>query len=132
MRREDQGQELHDRRRGGGSGPDGLSRFDELRRRTAAHTAILYVFDLIEHDGEGLRNLRFLDRKAALARLLHDTKAGILLNERAVGMVLSFSPMLAALVPRASSPSGRRHLSVRSLPGLDQGPQSSQRERSKN
>jgi ATP-dependent DNA ligase len=38
-------------------GPDGLSRFEELSRREAARTAILYAFDLIEHDGEDLRNL---------------------------------------------------------------------------
>jgi ATP dependent DNA ligase domain len=50
-------------------------------RREAARTAILYAFDLIEHDGEDLRNLPFLDRKAALASLLRDTEAGILLNE---------------------------------------------------
>jgi ATP-dependent DNA ligase len=31
-------------------GPDGLSRFDDLRRRDAAHSAILYAFDLVEHD----------------------------------------------------------------------------------
>jgi bifunctional non-homologous end joining protein LigD len=62
-------------------GPDGLSRFDELRRREAARTAILYAFDLIERDGEDLRDRPFLDRKAALARLLCDTGAGILLNE---------------------------------------------------
>jgi ATP-dependent DNA ligase len=37
-------------------GPDGLSRFEELRRREAADTAILYAFDLIEHDGEDMRN----------------------------------------------------------------------------
>jgi hypothetical protein len=49
-------------------GPDGLSLFDELRRREAARTAILYAFDLIEYDGQDLRNLPFLDRKAALAR----------------------------------------------------------------
>jgi len=66
-------------------GPDGLSRFDELRRREAAHAAILYAFDLIEHDGEDLRDRPFLDRKAALARLLRDTDAGILLNEHVVG-----------------------------------------------
>jgi ATP-dependent DNA ligase len=36
-------------------GPDGLSLFDELRRREAADTAILYAFDLIEHDGGRLR-----------------------------------------------------------------------------
>src|SRR5215813_1854267 len=66
-------------------GPDGLSRFDELRRRAAARTAILYAFDLIEHDGQDLRNRPFLDRKNALARLLRDTEAGILLNEHVVG-----------------------------------------------
>jgi bifunctional non-homologous end joining protein LigD len=43
-------------------GPDGLSRFDELRRREAAHKAILYAFDLVEQDGDDLRNLPFLDR----------------------------------------------------------------------
>ncbi len=62
-------------------GPDGLSRFDELRRRAAAQTAILYAFDLIEHDGKDLRDLPFLDRKDALARLLRGIEAGILLNE---------------------------------------------------
>jgi hypothetical protein len=35
----------------------------------------------IEHDGEDTRNLPFLDRKAALARLLRDTEACILFNE---------------------------------------------------
>src|ERR1700751_4955995 len=62
-------------------GPDGLSRFEEVSRREAAQTAILYTFDLIEHNGKDLRKLPFLDRKAALARLLRDTEAGILLNE---------------------------------------------------
>jgi bifunctional non-homologous end joining protein LigD len=52
-----------------------------VSRREAARTAILYAFDLIEHDGKDLRNLPFLNRKAALARLLCKTKAGILLNE---------------------------------------------------
>jgi bifunctional non-homologous end joining protein LigD len=62
-------------------GPDGLSRFEKLSHREAARTAILCAFDPIEHDGEDLRNLPFLDRRAALARLLRDAKAGILLNE---------------------------------------------------
>jgi len=57
-------------------GPDGLSLFDELRRREAADTAILYAFDLIEHNGENMRNRPFLDCKNALARLLRDTEAG--------------------------------------------------------
>jgi bifunctional non-homologous end joining protein LigD len=62
-------------------GPGCLSRFEELSRREAARTTILYAFDLIEHDGEDLRNRPFLDRKAMLAQLLRNTKAGILLNE---------------------------------------------------
>ena len=66
-------------------GPDGLSRFDELSRREVAQTAILHAFDLIEHDGEDLRDLPFLDRKAALVRLLRDTEAGIVFNEHVAG-----------------------------------------------
>jgi bifunctional non-homologous end joining protein LigD len=62
-------------------GPDGLSRFDELRRRSAAQAAILFAFDLIEQAGEDLRNRPFLERKAALARLLRGVLAGILLND---------------------------------------------------
>jgi ATP-dependent DNA ligase len=46
-------------------GPDGLSRFEELSRREAARIAILYAFDLIEHDGEDLCNRPFLERKAS-------------------------------------------------------------------
>jgi len=53
-------------------GPDGLSRFDDLRRRAAARAAVLYAFDLIEHDGRDLHDLPFLDRKAALTMLLRD------------------------------------------------------------
>jgi ATP-dependent DNA ligase len=66
-------------------GPDGLSRFDELRRRSAAHAAILYAFDLIEHDGEDLRDRPYLDRKATLARLLRGTDTHILFNEHVAG-----------------------------------------------
>ena len=86
-------------------GPDGLSRFDELRRREAAHSAMLYAFDLIEHDGRDLRDLPFLDRKAALALLLRGTKAGILLNEQGVGNGVRVAEFLTQPRPaRAKSP----------------------------
>jgi bifunctional non-homologous end joining protein LigD len=42
---------------------------------------MLYAFDLIEHDGEDMRDRPFIDRKAALARLLRKPGAGILFNE---------------------------------------------------
>jgi bifunctional non-homologous end joining protein LigD len=62
-------------------GPDGLSRFEELSRREGAPTAILYAFDLIELDGEDMRILPFLDRKAALARLLRNNRRGFSARE---------------------------------------------------
>jgi bifunctional non-homologous end joining protein LigD len=103
-------------------GSDGLSRFDELRRREAAHSAMLFAFDLIEHDGQDLRDLPFLDRKAALARLLRDTEAGILVNEHVAGdgpTVFEHACRLGA--EGIVSKRGRRHLSIRSVLGLDQG-----------
>jgi hypothetical protein len=42
---------------------------------------MLYAFDRIGHKGKDPRNLGFLDRRVALARLLRDAEAGILLNE---------------------------------------------------
>jgi bifunctional non-homologous end joining protein LigD len=50
----------------------------------AVETVPSLAFDLIEHNGEDLRALPFLERKAALARLLRGSKAGILLNEHLV------------------------------------------------
>jgi bifunctional non-homologous end joining protein LigD len=105
-------------------GPDGLSRFEELRSREAAHAAMLYAFDLIEHDGEDMRNRRFLDRKAALARLLRNTEAGILLNEH----ILEDGPVVFAHACRLGA-EGRWHVSIRPVPRLDQGPQSRQHRR---
>jgi bifunctional non-homologous end joining protein LigD len=106
-------------------GPDGLSLFDELRRREAADTAILYAFDLIEHDGEDLRNRPFLDRKNALARLLHNADAGILFNEHIAGD--GPCRLRARLPPWCRGhrvEEGRWHPSIWPLFGLDQGTQS--------
>jgi bifunctional non-homologous end joining protein LigD len=60
-------------------GPDGLSRFEELSRREGPNHDLRLRLD--EHDGEDLRSLAFLDRKAARARLLGSVDGGILLNE---------------------------------------------------
>jgi bifunctional non-homologous end joining protein LigD len=61
-------------------GPDGLSRFDELRSRDGACTAMLYAFDLIEINGDDLRTLPLETRKATLASLLRNAGT-IRLNE---------------------------------------------------
>jgi bifunctional non-homologous end joining protein LigD len=108
-------------------GPNGLSRFDELRRREAADTAIHYAFDLIEHDGE---DHRFLDRKAALAQLLRNAEAGILFNEH----IIEDGPIVFAHACRLGAEGivveeGRQHLSIPPVPRLDQGPQSCQHRR---
>jgi ATP-dependent DNA ligase len=41
-------------------GPDGLSRFEELSRREAARTAILYAFDLTEPSLPGRHRARMI------------------------------------------------------------------------
>jgi bifunctional non-homologous end joining protein LigD len=63
------------------AGLDGLSVFDEVRRREGARRAVLYAFDLIDLDGADLRAHPLLDRKAELAKLLRGVKAGILFDE---------------------------------------------------
>ena len=48
----------------------GTPDFSALRRRSRGHEAVLYAFDLIEHDGEDLRALPLIERKRRLGRLL--------------------------------------------------------------
>jgi bifunctional non-homologous end joining protein LigD len=62
-------------------GHDGVAVFDALHRRHKAHEALLYAFDLLEHDGEDLRPRPLGDRKAKLARLLARAPSGIVFNE---------------------------------------------------
>jgi hypothetical protein len=99
--------------------PDSWSRFEELSRREATRIAILGAFDLIERDGDDLRDLPFLDRKTALARLLRDIEAG--------------PYRVRARLPVGHRGHrfkvGGRHLSMRPVPRLDQDPQSSQHRR---
>ena len=59
----------------------GLSVFDALRYRLRDHAAVLCAFDLIELDGEDLRDARLESRKRTLADLLHRTGDGIAFNK---------------------------------------------------
>ena len=52
---------------------DGTTDFHALRSR--GHEAVLYAFDLIEHDGDDLRDLPLIERKRRLARLIGKTKS---------------------------------------------------------
>jgi bifunctional non-homologous end joining protein LigD len=110
-------------------GPDELSRFDELRRRKAAIAAILYAFDLIEHDGKDLPDRPFLNRKAALARLLPETEAGIVFSEHIAedSHTVFAHAWLGAEGHRVEE--GRRYLSIGPVLGLGKGPQSRQHRR---
>src|SRR5438874_1942972 len=60
---------------------DGLSDFKALHSRRRDYDAVLFAFDLIEHQGDDLRNAPLLDRKRQLAKLLGRTKDGIQFNE---------------------------------------------------
>ena len=44
-------------------GPDGRADFDALRSRRRDRDAVLFAFDLIEHDGDDLRDLPLIERK---------------------------------------------------------------------
>ena len=58
---------------------DGMPDFHALRSQHRGHEAVLVAFDLIERDGEDLRDLPLIERKRRLARLIGKTK-----NRRAI------------------------------------------------
>jgi ATP-dependent DNA ligase len=62
-------------------GPDGVAVFDALHRHGTVSEAMLYAFDLLEHDGEDLRSLPLGDRKKRLVRLVGKRRLGIVLSE---------------------------------------------------
>jgi bifunctional non-homologous end joining protein LigD len=53
------------------AGPDGVAAFDQLHGRRRLGEVFLWVFDLLEHNGEDLRPLPFTKRKVKLARLMY-------------------------------------------------------------
>jgi bifunctional non-homologous end joining protein LigD len=87
-------------------GPDGLSQFEALRRRDAGQVAVLFAFDLIEHDGVDLRGHPFVARKAMLTHLLCDRVGHIQLNEHIAEDAHGSSSTHAGSEPRASCRSG--------------------------
>src|SRR6478672_8381912 len=65
---------------------DGTPDFDALRSQRRGHEAVLYVFDLIEHDGDDLRDLPLIERKRRLKKLLGWAKRrAIRFNEHLMG-----------------------------------------------
>jgi bifunctional non-homologous end joining protein LigD len=62
-------------------GPDGVAIFDSLHRRGTVSEAMLYAFDLLELDGEDLRDMPLGDRKKRLARLLGRRRIGIVVSD---------------------------------------------------
>ena len=60
-------------------GDDGTPDFRALRSQHRDHEAVLVAFDLLERDGEDLRDLPLIERKRRLGRLIGKTK-----NRRAI------------------------------------------------
>ena len=56
------------------AGEDGMSDFRALRSKRRGPEAVLYAFDLLQHDGADLRDLPLIERKQRLARLLGRAK----------------------------------------------------------
>ena len=59
---------------------DGLSVFDLIRYRRHDHAAVLCAFDLVELEGEDLREKPLEHRKGTLADLLRGVRDGIAFN----------------------------------------------------
>ena len=55
-------------------GDDGTPDFRALRSQHRDHEAVLVAFDLLERDGEDLRDLPLIERKRRLGRLIGKTK----------------------------------------------------------
>jgi bifunctional non-homologous end joining protein LigD len=53
---------------------DGTPDFHALRSQRRGHEAVLYAFDLIEHEGDDLRDLPLIKRKRQLAKLIGKAK----------------------------------------------------------
>ena len=53
---------------------DGTPDFHALRSQRRGHEAVLYAFDLLQHDGDDLRDLPLIERKRRLARLIGRAK----------------------------------------------------------
>jgi bifunctional non-homologous end joining protein LigD len=65
---------------------DGTPDFHALRSRSRAQEAVLFAFDLIERDGDDLRDLPLIDRKRRLAKLIGRAKRpAIRFNEHLTG-----------------------------------------------
>jgi bifunctional non-homologous end joining protein LigD len=60
---------------------DGVSDFNALRSRRRDHEVVLIAFDLIEWQGDDLRNHKLIDRKQRLAKMLSRGDAAISYNE---------------------------------------------------
>jgi bifunctional non-homologous end joining protein LigD len=61
-------------------GADGVAVFDALHRHGTVTEAMMYAFDLLEHDGEDLRLLPLVERKKRLAHLVGRRSIGIVLS----------------------------------------------------
>jgi bifunctional non-homologous end joining protein LigD len=65
---------------------DGTPDFHALRSRSRGNEAVLFAFDLIEHDGDDLRDLPLIERKRRLKKLLGRAKRrAIRFNEHLTG-----------------------------------------------
>jgi bifunctional non-homologous end joining protein LigD len=65
---------------------DGTSDFRALRSRRRGHEAVLYAFDLLELDGDDLRDLPLIERKRRLKKLIGiKARRAIVFTEHMIG-----------------------------------------------
>jgi bifunctional non-homologous end joining protein LigD len=67
------------------AGRDGIAGFDKIHGHRRHKDAFLWAFDLLTLNGDDLRTLTFVKRKATLARLLARSCGGIVCNDHTEG-----------------------------------------------
>jgi hypothetical protein len=86
--------------------------FELIRHRRGGALAALCAFDLLEVDGEDLRQPPIELRKAGLTQLLRKPHSGIELDEHYVGLAISSIRRPAGSAERASCRSGLARLTA--------------------
>jgi hypothetical protein len=92
---------------------DGWPDFYGLRSADGAARAVLFAFDLLELDAADMRGRPLTERRSILEELVLSRARACASPRYTTGMVMSCSAMPAALISKASFPSGKPPAIVR-------------------
>ena len=102
------------------AGGDGTPDFHPFRSQRRGSEAVLFAFDLIEHDGDDLRDLPLIERKRRLARLARP-------GREPSGTASTWQVTVRPCSSMSAAWGWRRALSQRAIEGVAQGEEPGER-----